>query len=456
MVVADEEAFRILPVAVAVHRAGQALVRGDLASTRAHARRAQALSYADNHLGRAAAAALIGLASWGSGDLEVARAAYVDSMLSMERAGHVADVLGLAIALSDIQAVQGRLRDARHTLERALRLAETQDGPVLRGTADMLVGLAALHVESDDLQSAKELLARSHQLGEHLGLPQNPYRWRVVMARVRAVEGDLDAAVGLLDDAERVYVGDFSPDVRPMPARRARMWIAQGRLPDAFGWVAAQGLTAADELTYLREFEHVTLARALLARCRIDGSTDAGQQAWALLQRLLAAADEGGRTGTSIEILLLQALTGQALARQSRGNLVSSLEPLERALVLAEPQGYVRIFIDEGEQMLALLNAAGQRGIASGYVHRLLATTGAEPMQPKGESGLVEPLSDRELDVLRLLASDLAGPDIARELVLSLNTVRTHTKNIYTKLGVSSRRAAVSRAMELDLLRTRR
>jgi LuxR family maltose regulon positive regulatory protein len=129
---------------------------------------------------------------------------------------------------------------------------------------------------------------------------------------------------------------------------------------------------------------------------------------------------------------------------------------LERALTLAEPEEYVRTFTDEGAPMTALLAAASQRGIVPGYVERLLDTLSGTPSRPTGGAGTAEVLSDRERDVLRLLATDLGGPDIARELVLSLNTVRTHTKNIYTKLGVNNRRAAIRRATELDLLRMHR
>jgi LuxR family maltose regulon positive regulatory protein len=451
MVVVDEARFRALPASVATHRAGQALLLGDRPGCVAHARRALDLAGADDHLERAAAAALIGLASWGDGDLEAAHAGYADSWVSMERAGHLADVLGLAITLADIEIVQGRLGEAMRTYEQALRLAAQQDGPVLRGTADMHVGRAALHLERGDLLAATELLERSRQLGEHLGLPQNPYRARVVMARLRETEGDPDGAVELLDDAERVYSGDYSPNVRPVPAMRARVWVRQGRLADAFGWVRAQGLAVDDELTYLREYEHLTLARALLARYRGERSGDAGQQALELLARLLAAAEDGGRTGSVIEVLVLQ-----ALAHGARGDTAAALRPLGRALALAEPEGYVRMFLDEGPPMTALLAAAGQRGTAPAYVRALLTGAGARPAGPTRAAGLVEPLSDRELDVLRLLASDLGGPDIARTLVLSLNTVRTHTKNIYAKLGVNDRRAAVRRATELDLLRTRR
>jgi LuxR family maltose regulon positive regulatory protein len=449
MVVVDEGRFETLPVSVAVHRAGQALMLGDPAGCIAHAQRALDLAGADDHLGRAAGSALIGLASWGNGDVVAAEAGYAESWKHMQRAGHIADVFGLAVTLGDLHVVQGRLGDAMRTYEEALRLAAGQGGQVLRGTADMYVGMAALHRERGDLATATQLLLRSQELGEHLGLPQNPHRWLVAMARVREAEGDLDGAVQLLDDAERVYAGDFSPDVRPIAAMRARVLIAQGRWADALGWARDRGLSVDDDLSYLREFEHLTVARAILARSRSERGAPSRDAAVGLLQRLLPAAEAGGRTGSAIEILVLQ-----ALAQEVGGDIPAALVPLGHALTLAEPEGYARVFLDEGPDMAALLAAAAQRGIATDYVRRLLAAAGeTQPARSTSAESLIEPLSGRELDVLRLLGTELGGPDIARELVVSLNTVRTHTKNIYAKLGVNNRRAAVRRAQELDILR---
>ena len=444
MVVADDEGFRHLPAGVAVHRAGLALATGDPAATIAHAQRALDLLDENHHIGQAAASALIGLATWTGGDLEAARDAYTKSLANMRRAGHLADVLGLSIALADIQVTQGSLRDALHTYEQALRLNPEDGGSVLRGTADMYVGMSTVHRERNDLPAARQLLVRSEELGPHNGLPQNPYRWRVAMARLSEAEGDLDAAVDLLEDAERVYVGDFSPNVRPVPATTARVRIRQGRAADALAWARTEGLSVDDELSYLHEYEHVTLARALLAQHEVDGSLD---QATRLLDRLLDAADAGDRTGSTIEILVLQ-----ALAQGLRGDVPAALVPLARALTLAEPEGYVRVFVDEGAPMTALLEAAVEHHLSMAYVERLLAASG-KPVEsgPKAQ-GLVDPLSVRELDVLRLLGGDLGGPEIADELVVSLNTVRTHTKNIYAKLGVTNRRAAVRRGEELGLM----
>ena len=185
----------------------------------------------------------------------------------------------------------------------------------------------------------------------------------------------------------------------------------------------------------------------LLARSSAERDQSTLDEALALLERLLQAADEGNRTGSVIEILVLQ-----AVALRMREDVVAALPPLERALALAEPEGYVRMFVDEGAAMASLLEAAERQGIAHGYVRRLQNVLRGTDQRAPATQGLVDPLSQRELDVLRLLGTDLGGPDIARELVLSLNTVRTHTRNIYAKLGVNSRRAAVRRAEELDLM----
>jgi LuxR family maltose regulon positive regulatory protein len=437
MVVVDEGQFRRLPGAIAVHRAGLALLLGNLALTEEHARRALDLTPEDDYLGRGGAAALLGLAAWATGDLEPAHQSYAAARASLRRAGHHADALGCTIALADIRIAQGRLREAMRTYEEALQLAAEQGGPVLRGTADMHVGISGLHRERNDLQAAMQHLVTSQELGEHTGLPQNPYRWRVAMARITEDRGDLDGTLDLLNEAERLYVGDFFPNVRPVSALKARVWVAQGRLDDALEWTRERGLSVTDDLSYLREFEHITLARVLLARHAIP-------DAMRLLESLLRAADDGARTRSVIEILVLQ-----AIGYQMQDNIAAALRPLERALTLAEPEDYVRMFVDEGSAMAALLEVAAKRRTALAYVRQLLAAFGKADNRTRVTQALMQPLSERELDVLRLLGTDLDGPEIARQLVVSLSTLRTHTRSIYSKLGVNNRRAAVRRAEEL-------
>ena len=461
MVVVDEAELRRLPGAVAVYRAGQAQALGKVTDTVTHAQRALNLLPEDDHLQRGAAMALLGLASWASGELEAAHQLYAQGMARMERAGIVAQAIGCAVALGDIRIAQGRLHEAMGTYERGLQLATPHGAPLLRGTADMEVGLSELARERDDLEAATQHLLRSQELGEPLELPQNPYRWCVAMARIREAQGDLDGALDLLDEAERRYVADFFPNVRPVAALKTRVWLAHGRLGQALGWVREQGLSAQDDLSYLREFEHITLARVLLARAKSERAGHSLREAIGLLHRLLEAAEAGERTGRVIEILVLQ-----ALAHQMQGEVPAALAPLERALALAEPEGFVRLFVDEGQPMGQLLREVAARGITPVSIDRLLAafpTTegrGLRADAPKftpsalspQSSPLVEPLSQRELAVLRLLSTELSGPEIARELVIGLSTVRTYTKSIYGKLNVTSRRAAVNRAVELGLI----
>jgi len=272
------------------------------------------------------------------------------------------------------------------------------------------------------------------------------------MARIKEAQGDLDGALALLDQAEREQVTSPDPDLRPVAALKARVWVAQGRLAEALGWVRERRLSAQDDLSYLREFEHLTLARVLLAQSAGDRADHSPREAMALLERLLHAAEAGGRTGSVIEILVLQ-----AHAHRMRGDIPAALVPLERALTLAEPEGYVRTFVDEGASMRDLLRHATAAGIGGAYARRLLAAC-EEPVGPgsaasKGiTAGLAEPLTAREVEILRLVAAGLKNQAIADHLVISVATVKRHIANTYGKLAVDHRAAAVARARDLHLL----
>jgi LuxR family maltose regulon positive regulatory protein len=461
MVVVDEEEFRRLPGMIALLRAAQALARGDMPETVKNARRVLDLAPENAHLMLGGAASQLGLAAWASGDLEAARCMTVEGMTHVRLAGYISAAVGGAITLADIQIAQGRLHEAMTTYERALQWATEPGTPARRGAADMHVGMSALHREHNDLDAAIQHLLTSQALGELAGLPQNPYRWRAAMARIREAQGDLDGALNLLDQAERLYDGNFSPNVRPVATRKTRVWVAQGRLGEALNWAHEQGLSVDDDLSYLREFDHITLVRVLLARYKSDRADHSIHEIVGLLERLLTAAQESGRMGSAIEILILQ-----ALACQVQGDIPAALAPLERALALAEPEGYVRMFVDEGPPMAQLLLKAAVRGIKPDYTGKLLAAFEAEQLGSAGESSLpdwqsqsspalqplIEPLSQRELEVLRMFKTELSGPEIARELVIALSTFRTHTKSIYSKLSVNNRRAAVKQAEDLGLI----
>jgi LuxR family maltose regulon positive regulatory protein len=451
MVVTDAGSFRRLPGQIAIYRAGQALIRGDAESTMRHAGEALDLLPEHDDFGRGAASGLLGLASWATGDLDAGLRLYTETMARLERAGFISDLFGCALVIADILITQGRLHEAMRTYERAMQLASAHSPVVLRGTADMHVGMSGLHREWGDLDAAILHARASEDLGEHNGLRQNPYRWRVAMAGIREVQGDLDAAAELLTEAERLYVGDFSPDVRPVAAMTARIRVRQGRLAEAAAWARERGLTAEDDLSYLREFEHITLARMLIARFREERDDRSLQEALGLLERLGHAAATGARTGNLIEILTLQ-----ALAHEARGDVARALEPLERALALAEPEGYVRTFAGEGAPMARLLAEASARGLVPAYTGRLLAELDAAPA-PSGRpadpaAALAEPLSQREREVLRLIAEGHSNREIADRLFLAVDTVKGHNRRIFAKLDVQRRTEAIARAREIGLL----
>jgi LuxR family maltose regulon positive regulatory protein len=234
-------------------------------------------------------------------------------------------------------------------------------------------------------------------------------------------------------------------------ALRAQVWVAQGKLEAAARLLqerglspftpSAQGKGVEGDLTYPREIEYLSLARLLIAQGRPG-------EAAALLERLLQAAEAGGRVGWTIATLVLR-----ALALQARGDVDQAMTPLARALALAEPEGYVRVFVDEGPAMAELLRHAASRGIAPEYASRLLAASDVpEYAMRTSTQPLIEPLSERELEVLRLLPTHLSSTEIAEELVIAPSTVRSHVKSIYGKLNVHSRKDAVQRARELGLL----
>jgi LuxR family maltose regulon positive regulatory protein len=444
VVIVDEGERRRLPAMIELYRAALSKLTGDLEGNVAHARRVLELVDDDDDIGRGGAETFLGLAAWGTGDLAQGYEWWAKGMASLERGGLATDVVGAGIVGADIRTAAGRLTDAKRIYEDGLARA-TRTEPPLRGATDMHTGLADIAYQRGRLDEAQAHIDAGRRYGDELGFPREPYRWRIVQARILQAHGDIEAALPLLDEAERLYLSEFSPDVHPVPAIRARMLIAHGRIREARAWAQRAGLSPTDELSYVREYEHTTLARLMLAEPS-DGGLDLLPAALALAERLLGAAEQGHRNGSRLEILVIL-----ALARHAAGDMAGAFAVLDGAIEIAEPEEYVRAFLDEGPQMTRLLKAAARRPGAAAYLQELVrASTGAQ--RPLVSQGPVDPLSERELEVLRLLRSDLDGPGMARELVVSLNTLRSHTKNIYAKLGVGSRRAAVRRAEELDLI----
>lgn len=444
---ADDQT-RYMQASIASAHTYRFLSLGDIPNTIASGQRAlDLLPDAEvGQLNRRQAMSLLGIAYWVSGDLPAADQALSTLMDEWLKIGVIGDALALAFVMADIRLTLGHLQAAIRVCQHALNIAAQQPHVMALELPDLYRSRGDLYREMNDLQQAEDTLLLSVELGESTSLPDWQHRMYVVQAKMRWIEGDLDGALALLDEAERQFRLTPLPDAQPASAWRARIWIEQGKLDQAHAWVQQQGLSVDDDLHFLREFEHMTLARLLLAQAQ-RGQPDALDTADALLDRLYQSAYEGGRMGHIIEIRNLQ-----ALALVIQGDSSAALLPLQEALTLAEPEGYVRTFVDEGPLMASLLHQALQAGIDPAYVTRLIAAFGEQEAAAPGQIGTLDALSDRELDVLRLLGTELSGPEIADHLMVSLNTMRTHTKNIYSKLSVNSRRAAVRRAEELNLL----
>ena len=445
---ARNEELRTLPATIAAYRAAIAQARGDVDGTVAHARHVLELAGPDDHLARGAAAGFLGLAAWAAGDPGTAVDTFSTAVASLHKAGNIADELGATVVLAGMWLTRGRPAEARRLYERALASAGRHEGSLLSTTGDLHVGLADVLREQGDLDAAADHLQQARELGDRASLLENRYRWYTAMAGVLQARGDLDGAVRMLDDAEREYLPGFFPDVRPIPALRARVRIAQGRLGDAWDWAHEHHVTAADPPAFLAEFNQLTLARLLIGQFRADRDQSGIEQARALLDRVVDAAQAAGRAGSLVEARLVR-----ALARHVAGDTGAAIPDLAAALTDGVPAGYLRLFLDEGPPMEELLREAERRPESAGYAALVLradasAATTAAAAAPSSDEGL----SDRELEVLRLLATELTGPEIARHLFVSVNTLRTHTKHIFTKLDVNTRRAAVRRATELGLL----
>jgi LuxR family maltose regulon positive regulatory protein len=453
MVIADLPGFESLPSRIALARGYLTMAAGDLAGTIEQARRALEFLHRDEHHWLGTATSLLALPLWARGEVKVAQESHLASIASFERAGDVALMMISSYNNAEMLKALGRPGEARKTYERALQFAATGGNPNMPGVPNLHFGLSELYCERNDLHAALHHLQQGEESGIFTVPPATPYRRLMARARLRLAEGDIDEALELLEEGEPLYIRTPVPNVRPVAAWKVRLKLAQGRLAEALDWVQAQQLSVDDELRYMLEYDHITVARVRNAHYQRDGDMDGLRSVDRFLERLRHAAVQGGRMGAVIETSILQAIVGQAL-----DDVPASLVHLERALALAEPEGYFRTFVDEGLPMRDLLRQALGKGAGGDYARRLLAAFEA-PKSPgisatavANTGGLAEPLTTREIEILRLVAAGMRNQEIADLLVISLPTVKRHIANTYGKLGVTHRTEAVALANELNLL----
>ncbi|MBN1430311.1 MAG: tetratricopeptide repeat protein [Anaerolineae bacterium] len=366
------------------------------------------------------------------------------------------NVIIAVVALSHVAEMTmalGRLREAETIYRQALEMATDSHGRSFPAISFAEAGLGELMRERNDLDAARRLVEEGIRHGKQsgiLGLMDS----HVTLARILQTHGDIEGANRAIGIAQEIAARFDTTEMDDMMVglHHVRLLIARGdidaarRAFDALSRVEQMGGESNKEpfiAGYLNQFEQIGLARLRLA----EGASD---ETLALLETLFDSLETWGWVTALIEALALQALAFQAL-----GDIDRALAALERAFQIAEPEGYARIFLDEGEPMLTLIRLAAGRGIAPTYARMLLGQP-AGAVDDRGRlpasTELIEPLSEREMEVLHLVAEGLSNNEISHRLYLALPTIKWHTGNIYGKLGVKSRMQAVARARELGLL----
>jgi len=442
-----------LPAAIAVDRAWLAYLRGDAEGTVAFASRALAELGEDEWMLDSAARWHLAVAEWLRGRLAEAERALSSSTARWRAAGERYLAVRGCHHLGLVQRAQGRLDAALGTYQQALEMTAPLGQPALPSAGIARVGMAEVAYQRNELDTALEHVTEGIARCRQLVYTPPLATGLATLAWIRQVQGDLAGSLEAIDEAEGVAPSrGVATLLNPAPALRARLLLARGDLAAAVRWTEQRGLGADDDPSYPHEPEYLVLARVLLAQDRPD-------HALGLLGRLHAAARAQGRLGSLIEIQALR-----ALALAGGGDEAAAVAVLAEALTLACPQGYVRVFADEGAPMGALLGrlVAAQRtaqsaagGVPLDCLARLLRAFDATHAGRGGAAavpGLVEQLTDRELQVLGLLAAGRSNQRIAGELVVSLDTVKKHVGRVLDKLGAANRTEAVARARELGLL----
>ena len=444
-----------VPAAIALGRASLAHLRGDADGTAAFASQALAKAGEGESMLDSTARLLLAMAEWLRGQVAEAQHAFAASITGWRAAGERYSAAYGCHHLGQVQRAQGRLDAALGTYQQALEITTAPGLPAAAGIA--FVGMGEVAYQRNELEAAVRQVTEGIERCRQLTYTQPLATGLAVLAWIRQANGDPGGALEAIEEAGRAAPSEAVTSLlNPVPAQRARLLLAQGEVAAAGRWVEERGLDPDDDPGYPREPEYLALARVLLAQDRVG-------PALALLERLHAAATAQGRTGSVIEILALR-----ALARAAAGDENAAVNTLARALILACPQGYVRVFADEGPPMAALLarlvaaqnsDHAAARDVPLGCLAQVFGAFGQKAAAPGARQhavvavpGLVEQLTARELEILALLAAGTPNPRIAEQLVVSLDTVKKHVSHLLGKLGAANRTEAVTRARQLGLI----
>jgi LuxR family maltose regulon positive regulatory protein len=425
-----------------------ATLRGDAESTAELASRGRAEIRAGEWMLSYTADGLLADAEWLRGRLASAERMFVPRLARWREAGVPTMMAWVCDELTQIQRAQGHLDEAARTGRQVLEITELPSGAHLAAAGSAYVALADVAYQRNDLETALHDVTEGIALCRQFVYAPPLARGLATLAWIRQANGDPAGAREAMAEAAHAAPGPVGL-VNPAPALRARLLLAQGDVTAGVRFVQENRLAPDDEPNFAREAGYLVLARVLLAQGR-------SAQALALLDRLHTAAAAQDRVGSVIEVGALG-----ALARSAAGDEPGAVMALAGTLTLACPQGYVRVFADEGAPMAALLGRliAAQRttravaSVTLGYLARLQRAFDVGPPAPdRGPPGIVDPLTSREFEVLEMLAAGRSNQAIARELVVTLDTVKKHVGHVLGKLGAANRTEAVARARELNLI----
>jgi LuxR family transcriptional regulator, maltose regulon positive regulatory protein len=448
---ADETLRRVLLGGVAATRSWRAYLKGDPHGAIALARRALTLLPEKDLELRTFAAFRLAEAYRTADDLEAASAAFAETAELGRAAGHDYLVLSAMSRQAKLQMARGRLRKADHLLRRALRFAVERGGDSLPATGEVHVGIGELLYEWDELETAARRLKEGIRLAERMGQLDTLVDGYVALSRAEMAQGNTESALETAQEANSLAQrSGTGAAIVEAAAWNARLHMARSDMTAAVVELDRMAGAPAVSVSIVRETAQIARARLTVARGEHD-------EALRLLEELRQSAEAAGRTGKLIEILTLQ-----ALALWERNKKEQAVGTLTRALALAEPEGYVRTFVDEGAAMGDLLSAAledrqrnpsGAAGrVPARYLAKLMAALAQDAAAPSVDERLPEPVRERELEVLALIAAGKSNAEIARELFVSVSTVKTHINNLYRKLDARNRTQAVARAREMGVL----
>lgn len=400
------------------------------------------------------------------GDLTQSAVAFENALEISLPASHTVISLTTLSNLARLQEEQGKLHAAADIYRQAIDLIEqkTRERSMpFPGGRWTYIELAELHREWNKLDEAKRLLTIAVEMKQQINMLGGTLAVaNLVLARILQAEGDIGGALQTIEQA-REQLRPGAPISMWVDAVQARLWLSQGNLAAAVNWAQTSKL-ALDYPLDIKADHHFQLPGEYLTLARIYLAQEQFEKSQAIIKQIKAGTQATGRYGRLVEILAVEALLHQA-----SGDIETALSTLMEALSLAEKGGYIRTFADEGKPMAQLLQQLKNRavGLNAGYIDSLIAaclnqpapalavaadTPGPAVQKAGAVTQLIEPLSDRELEVLHLVAEGLSNREIAEKLYITVGTAKTHTINIYRKLDVNSRTQAVARAQDMGLI----